>query len=149
MIEVVAATQVAASAETAWAVLTELDDYDDWNPFIRHARGSLEVGGEVHLRVRPRMLLPLAFNATITGRTEQRELRWHGHFGSEWLASGDHRFVIEPIDDHHCRFVQCETFGGALPQLAANLLEHEAKRGFEMMNRELAARAERLERIRG
>jgi hypothetical protein len=142
VIEVVAATEIAASAETVWRILTDLAEYPAWNPFIRHARGSLEVGGSVRVRVRPSLRIPLVFHATVLDRDEQRVLRWQGHVGSPWFASGDHVFVIEPVGRHHVRFEQRERFDGVLPRLASRLLEREARRGFEAMNRALAGRAQ-------
>ena len=145
MIEVVTSTEIAASAETVWRVLTDLAHYSAWNPFIRNARGSLEVGGSVRVRVRPSLRIPLVFHATVLDRDERHALRWRGHFGSEWLASGDHHFVIEPLGAHRVRFVQRERFDGWLPRIAPRLLERQTRRGFEAMNRELAAQAERAE----
>jgi uncharacterized protein YndB with AHSA1/START domain len=48
MIEVKAATEIDASAEAVWSVLTALEQFKTWNPFIRDARGTTEVGGEVY-----------------------------------------------------------------------------------------------------
>jgi hypothetical protein len=145
MIEVTATTEIAASAKTVWRILTELPAYAAWNPFIRRAAGSLEPGDTVHVRVRTRRGIPLGFRARISRRDEQRSLRWFGAFGAPWLGSGDHTFAIEPLDEHHVRFVQSEVFDGILPRLAPGLLEREVRHGFEAMNRELAARAERAE----
>jgi len=145
MIEVRAATEIAASADTVWRVLTELAEYRAWNPFIRRARGSLEVGETVRVRVRTRRGIPLAFSARISERSDRRALRWRGRFLASWLGSGDHRFAIEPLGEQRVRFEQAEVFDGVLPRLARGLLEREVRHGFEAMNRELAARAERAE----
>ena len=140
-IEVRARIEIAASAATVWRVLTDLSAYPAWNPFIRHARGSLEPGGEVRVRVRPQLGIPLAFRARVMHREERRELRWYGTFGGRWLASGDHRFTIRPSDGGVV-FEQSEIFGGYLPRLARKLLERQALAGFEAMNRALAYHAE-------
>lgn len=145
MLEVNAATEIAASPEAVWSVLMDLDHFKSWNPFIRNAAGSTEVGGTVHVRVRPSLGVPLAFRATVVARDDNRELRWRGHVGAPWLASGDHTFTIEPLDGGRVRFVQHETFAGVLPRLAAWLLAREAKRGFEAMNHALEARVHALE----
>lgn len=145
MIEVRASIDIAASADTVWNVLTDLAQYPAWNPFIRHARGSLALGGDVRVRVRPHLGIPLAFRARITHREEGRELRWRGTVGGRWIGSGDHDFVITPLDDHRARFEQVEVFDGIVPHLGARVLEREARLGFEAMNRALADRAERAE----
>lgn len=141
MIEVNAATEIDAPAEAVWSVLTELDQFKAWNPFIRDARGSTEVGGEVRVRVRPSLGVPLVFHAKVLAREDNRELRWRGHVVAPWLARGDHSFTIEPIGERRVRFVQHETFSGLLPWLASRLIAREAKRGFDAMNDALEARA--------
>lgn len=140
MIEVNAATEIDAPAEAVWSVLTALDQFKAWNPFIREARGTTEVGDEVRVRVRPTLGIPLAFRARVISREPNRELHWLGHVGAPWLARGEHWFTIEPIGERRVRFVQRETFSGLLPWLGARLLRREARRGFEAMNDALEAR---------
>lgn len=134
---------IDAPAATVWSILVDLPRYPEWNPFIRRAWGSLDVGGTVHVRVSPPSKLPLRFAAEILHRDEDRELHWRGTMGGAWLGSGDHRFVIEPIGDRRVRFTQTERFEGLLPRLVRPLLAREARAGFDAMNRALAARAER------
>lgn len=141
MLEIKAATEIDAPAEAVWSVLTELEQFHTWNPFIREASGTTEVGGTVHVRVRPSLGGRLGFQATIVERTDNRALRWRGHVGAPWLACGDHTFTIEPLGEHRVRFEQRETFSGVLPRLARRLLAREARRGFDAMNRALEARA--------
>jgi len=147
MIEVRATEEIDAPAEAVWSVLTELDRFQSWNPFIRQARGSTEVGEMVHVRVRPSLGIPLAFHAKVVSVTPNRELRWRGHVLSRWLAAGDHTFAIEPMANGHVRFVQRERFTGILPWLGARLLAREAKRGFDAMNHALAERVLERERL--
>jgi hypothetical protein len=142
MIEIIASCDIDAPAEAVWSVLTDLDQFQTWNPFIRSAAGSTEVGGHVRVRVRPLLGVPLVFRATVYERENHRALRWRGHVGAPWLACGDHTFTIEPLADGRSRLVQRETFTGIVPWLAGRLLAREAKRGFDAMNRALAARAE-------
>ncbi len=53
MTSLTVAIEISASAERVWNVLTDLEHFGDWNPFIREASGSLAVGGTVHVHVRP------------------------------------------------------------------------------------------------
>lgn len=145
MTEVTVATDIAASADKVWEVLTQLGEYRAWNPFIRDATGSLEVGDRVHVNVHTALPVALEFDAKIVGRQEGRVLRWRGSFGRTWIGTGDHEFLIEPLDEHHARFTQRERFTGLLPWLTGRVLAREVKRGFEAMNAALAAQAERAE----
>ena len=141
MIEAVASIEIPASPKAVWRVLTDLAHYPEWNPFIRHASGNLEVGETLRLRVRPALGIPLVFHARITELQEYRRLRWRGTFGGAFLGSGVHSFVIEPLDEGRVRFEQRELFDGLLPWLARDLLVRQAEDGFSRMNRQLAARA--------
>ncbi len=141
MVDVAATTEIAAPAHAVWSVLTDFARYAAWNPFIRRARGTSTPGDDVHVRVRSSFGLPLAFRATVLDSEADRELHWRGHVLAPWLASGEHWFAIEPIDEQHVRFVQREQFTGLLPRLAARLLAREARRGFQAMNAALASRA--------
>lgn len=140
MLEINAATEIDASAEAVWSVLTALDQFKIWNPFIRDASGDLRVGGEVQVQVQPSLGIPLKFHAEVLSREDNRELHWRGHVVAPWLASGEHWFTIEPIGERRVRFVQRETFSGILSWLGARLLRREARRGFEAMNHALEAR---------
>lgn len=141
MIEISYATDIEAPAKDIWRVLTDLPAFHAWNPFIRRARGSTELGGTVHVRVRPSLPVPLRFAAKIIENKPGSSLRWRGKFLSRWVAAGDHTFALEPIDGERTRFVQTERFTGILPWLASKLLVREAGRGFAKMNRALADRA--------
>ena len=145
MRDIIVDTAIAAPADRVWRILTELSRYPEWNPFIRRARGSLSVGGTVHVRVKAALGIPLRFRARILVCEPGRELRWRGQVGGAWLAMGEHSFRIDPIDEGHVRFVQHERMAGLLPRLLAGLFAREVRRGFAAMNRELAARAERAE----
>lgn len=141
--EIVVSTDIAAPPAVVWSVLTDLEHYRDWNPFIREASGSLDVGGTVKVRVKTPMGLPFRFSATVLSRTDGRELRWKGHLGAPWVAAGEHAFVLEPLPGNRTRLVQREEFSGVLPPATRPLLEAETRKAFERMNEALRARAER------
>lgn len=140
MLEVRAATDIDAPPAAVWRVLTDLPRFAKWNPFIREASGSPEVGGTVRVRVQPSLRIPLAFRAKVTAR-DDHELRWRGHVLAPWLAAGDHVFEVTALPNGRSRFVQVERFTGLLPWLAKRLLATEAKRGFDAMNEALAREA--------
>jgi hypothetical protein len=142
MIDVTVSTEIAAPAERVWSVLTDLRQFSAWNPFIRRARGSTNLGERVHVRVQPSLRIPLAFSATILACKPNKLLRWRGKMGLALLGSGDHTFAIEQISAGRVRFVQREAFRGLLPWLGARLVRREAARGFTAMNEALRARAE-------
>ena len=42
---------IAASPETVWSILTDLEAYADWNPFITQASGEVTVGTRLVSRI--------------------------------------------------------------------------------------------------
>jgi hypothetical protein len=143
MIELHVATEIDATPEAVWDVLTNLPRYRDWNPFIREASGTIGVGHQVCVHPRTSLGLGLVFRPTVIVCEEPHVLRWRGHFLSPQLASGEHTFAIDAIGHGRVRLAQHMIFDGALTTLAAPLILREARRGFEAMNRALAWRVER------
>ncbi len=43
--------EIQASPEKVWQILTDLDKYPEWNPFIHHAVGKAQVGDAVDITV--------------------------------------------------------------------------------------------------
>lgn len=145
MLDVCSSIDITASPGTVWDILMDVRRYRDWNPFIRKAWGSLEIGEHVHVRVRSSLGLRLPFRATVLARCDRRDLRWRGHFLASWLACGDHTFTLEHAGPGRVHFEQREVFTGLLPGLVARLLAAETQRGFDAMNRALKQRAEDAE----
>jgi len=142
MIEVRATTEIAAPAAVVWRNLVELCDFHAWNPFIREAYGSTDIGGTVWVRVKTSFGLPLAFHARVIDSEPEHELHWLGHVVAPWFGAGEHWFTIEPIGDARCKFEQRERFTGIVPRLLGRLAAPEVQHGFDAMNHALAARAE-------
>ena len=72
---------IHATPERVWAILTDFDNYRNWNPFIRSVTGEVAVGNTITARLEP----------PGTGRDDDktellvfetnRELRWLAYFG--------------------------------------------------------------------
>lgn len=41
--------EIQASPDKVWEILTNLDQYPDWNPFIHHAIGAAKLGEKVDI----------------------------------------------------------------------------------------------------
>jgi uncharacterized protein YndB with AHSA1/START domain len=53
MRELTAEIEIAASPDRVWEVLTDLDAYPAWNPFIRRASGELREGARLEVVIQP------------------------------------------------------------------------------------------------
>jgi hypothetical protein len=132
---------IAAPPERVWAVLTDLDAYEHWNPFIVASQGEVRVGGRLRNRMHPPDGRATTFKPVVTIAEPPRTFEWLGHAGIPGVFEGRHRFELEPTDAG-THLVHSEDFTGVLIRPALGFLNGKTRRGFEEMNAALKARAE-------
>ena len=135
--------EIQAAPEKVWQVISELDKYPEWNPFIHHAIGKAKIGEKVDITFKTEAK-EMTLHCIVIKVEPNRELRWKYHVGLNALFSGEHSFVIEPIDANHVRFVDREVFNGLLVPLQIKDIDTNSKHGFEAMDQALKERAERI-----
>ena len=133
--------EIQASPEKVWKILTDLEKYPEWNPFIRHAIGKTEIGKTVDIDFAPDSK-GLKLHCTVVVAEPNRQLCWNYHVIFPGLFRGEHSFCIEPMRDNQTRFIDREIFYGWLVPLQAKDIDTNTKRGFEAMDKALKARAE-------
>jgi hypothetical protein len=134
--------EINASAQKVWRVLTDFGAYADWNPFIRRLGGEISVGARLQVYIQPSGGKGMSFRPTVLVAEPNQELRWLGHLWFPGIFDGEHSFSIEPHGEGRVRFVQQERFKGLLVPFLSKMLDRDARRGFEEMNRALKQRAE-------
>lgn len=128
-----------APPERVWEELTDLESYEEWNPNITFAAGSLEEGAEVDLRVQPTYGRERSIRVTVTEVDPARKLQWVGAVGGRWLFEGQHTFELHPLDGDRTRFVNRERVSGVTAPI---VVRDGASRAYKAMNRALASRVE-------
>jgi hypothetical protein len=133
--------EIQASPEKVWHILTDLDKWPDWNPFITRAIGKPQLGEKVNITAGsgPKVMV---LHCTVTKVEPNHELTWKYHVGLPMLFQGEHSMRIEPAGEGHVRFVDREVVTGLLVPLQAKNIDTNSKRGFEAMDQALKARAE-------
>ena len=125
-------------------VLTDLERYAEWNPFVLEAAGEAAVGAQLRVRIRPEGGRAMTLRPTVTAVDPGRRFAWLGRlWGVPGLFEGAHRFELEPVDGG-TRLVHAEDFRGMLVPLMTGSLEKGSRAGFEAMNAALARRAEKI-----
>lgn len=139
--ELLTEIDIDAPPETVWSILTALEDYPDWNPFVVSAVGSVAVGE----RLRNRLQLPgrraMTFKPTVTEVDGCSVFEWLGHLGFPGIFDGRHRFELQP-NPRGTRFLHSESFTGVLVRPLRRSLDTSTRNGFEAMNSALKTRAE-------
>jgi len=131
--------------EATWTVLTDLQAYPEWNPFIEKVEGELRVGAKLDVRLQPVDERGITMHPTVLAAEPGRELRWIGHLMIPGIFDGEHRFRIEEAGPGRVRFAQTERFGGVMvPLLWKKLRDGGTAKGFRAMNEALARRVAEL-----
>lgn len=143
MNELYSEIEIKATAEQVWQILTNFADFPQWNPFLRRAEGTFEVGAKFEVEIQPPEGSGMTFKPTFIKVDPNRELRWLGHLFFTGLFDGEHIFTIEPMDTNRIKFIQREEFRGILASLMLRFIGKNTLRGFEAMNQALKDKAEK------
>ena len=133
--------QIKASPEKVWSILTNLEQYTDWNPFIKKVIGKPQVGEKLEVCISPPNGREMVFKPTVKSVIKNSEFSWLGRFLLPSIFDGKHIFTIYK-NKNGCLLVQKEEFSGLLVPLMWNSLEKSTREGFERMNNALKQRAE-------
>ena len=133
--------EIEAPPVVVWSVLTDLDSYADWNPFVVSSQGSVAVGEKLTNRMQQPGGKAMTIRPKVTEVEPERVFEWLGHIGFPGVFDARHRFEIEPTSTGS-RFTQSEAFNGVLVRLMKKSLDTKTMRGFEAMNTALKTRAE-------
>ena len=138
-----ATTVINAPLTAVWRVLSDGQQYADWNPFITVVSGDLAPGSRPTLRITPPGKRGSTFRPRILHASAEEGLRWLGRLILPGLCDADHEFRLTSSTDGRTQLVQRETFRGVLVPLLAGMLE-PTRQGFEAMNSALRQRVEAL-----
>jgi len=160
MKEIYTEIEINASARIVWNILTDFDNFPNWNPFIQKISGDLREGAQIEAFLKPpknyrffgqaktnSFCKPpnsngMKFKPKILAYKPEEELRWLGNLWIPKLFDGEHSFIIEKISENKVLFIQKEKFSGLFVPFFSGLLK-DTKSGFEMMNMALKKEAEK------
>ncbi len=134
--------EIDASPEAVWSVLTDLESFQEWNPFVVSSSGIVAVGARLTNRIEPPGGRAATFRPTVTEVEEARVFEWLGRLGIPGIFDGRHRFELHPLPEGGTRLVHTEQFRGLLVRPMRGSLDGAALAGFEAMNAALKARVE-------
>lgn len=143
------AIEIRAPLEVVWGVLTDFAAYPEWNPHIRRVLGTVKQDARIALHTKPPGGRMIVMRPTVVTWQPPHELRWRGKFIVGSLFTGEHGFRLDEIGASRVRFLQDETFSGALVPFYARLRLRRTRRGFDETNEALRDRAENLAAIDG
>ena len=129
---------INASKEKIWKILTDFENYPEWNSFIKSVTGEVKVGKQIKIK-----LQGMTFKPIILIFNENSELKWLGRLWFKGIFDGEHKFKLTDNGNGTTNFEQSEIFSGILVKLFSKSLDKDTKNGFEQMNKELKLHAEK------
>lgn len=142
MYEIHTSIDINAPLQRVWQILSNTQDYPQWNPFIREVSGTLAVGQQLVVNIHPPGSNSMRFKPTVLVLKQQQELRWLGKLLFSGIFDGEHYFKLQALNDQQTRLLHGESFKGLLVPLLKKSLEKDTTSGFAAMNAALKARAE-------
>jgi hypothetical protein len=134
---------INATPEKVWTILTNFDNYPNWNPFIKSIKGEVKVGKKITVRIEPPNAKGMTFKPRVLVFIANKELRWLGHLLFAGLFDGEHKFELVDNGNGTTTFIQSEKFKGILEPLFKKTININTKNGFALMNEKLKERAEK------
>lgn len=128
---------INATPNKVWEILTDFNNYPNWNPFIKSIEGNLVVGGKLKANIQPPNSSAMTFKPTVLTNKENKEFSWLGHLLVKGLFDGLHQFELIENQNNTTTLIQSEKFSGLLVPLFKKQLLTNTKAGFENMNQQL------------
>ena len=135
---------VKATAERAWHLLLDFNNYSQWNPFIRQINGAPNVGTKLETHLQTAGGKKRIYRPTITKVEPYHELRWYGKSFIPGIFNGERIFTIETRETNHILFLHREIFTGLGVTLAGDRLDKDMNQSFEKMNRAFKTKLEEV-----
>jgi len=133
---------IKASPEKAWKILTDFNNFSQWNPFIHKINGDPKVGTKLKIHLHTSGGKNRTYQPTVTKIEPNRELRWYGKSIIPGFFNGERIFTIDSFETNHVHFVHKEIFTGILVNIIGNSLDKDMYQSFTNMNEALKQRAE-------
>jgi hypothetical protein len=126
-----AATEINASPEKIWGILTDGAKYTEWDPGIVSLAGKIAPGEKltIYAKISPNR----AFKVTVSEFTPNRKMVWSSGMPLG-LFKGERTFSLEPQENGSTKFDLKEVFtglllpliGGSIPDLSSTFAEFAA-----------------------
>ncbi len=132
---------INAPKEKVWSILTNLEAFETWNPFLVKSKGTVAPGARLENTMKNG-------DSTMTFRPKVLTVKPNEYFdwlGSLWvrgLFDGHHYFKIEETGPGQVNLIHGENFSGILSGMILKKIGEETRQNFIRMNQALKALAE-------
>lgn len=139
--EIKTAIDIQATPQIVWNILTDFENYPNWNPFITAINGKIKIGNSITVNIHPPNGSSMTFKPKIISHIENKELRWLGSVIFKGLFDGQHTFELIDNGNGTTTFIQSEIFTGIFVKF---FNPEKTKNGFHTMNQKLKEISENI-----
>jgi hypothetical protein len=132
---------INATPEKVWAILTDFQNFPQWNPFIVKLEGKPELNARLRAELKNGKGTSV-FKPKVLVADKNKAFEWLGSLPVPGMFNGHHYFRIEPLANGQIKFIHGEEFTGLLAGLIMNQIGETTRAGFISMNKALKERAE-------
>lgn len=142
MKEIKAEIKILASAEKVWNIISEFQNYSQWNPIIKKITGEPKVGTKIGVHLTTVGGKNRVYHPKIIKVEAPHEIRWYGKFFSSAIFSGERVLTIDKISETEVNFTNKEIFSGLGVKFSPKKMEEDILASFEAMNNSLKKKIE-------
>lgn len=134
--------EIDAPASAVWEVVSDLERWPEWHPFVSRVKGTLRVGETVLLQKGADAVRSITVKQSVASVEQETEFRLVGRLGLRGLLDNEHRFRVEEIDAATSRFLHGQAFRGFLVRMLIRKRGQSSYEVFDEINEALKRRVE-------
>lgn len=134
---------IDSTTEKIWTILTNFEEYEQWNPFMTKVIGNANLGSKIEVNIKTISGKKRTYFPIITRYETNKELRWKGKSFLPGIFDGERIFLLEKFNDCKILFSHKEIFSGLGVRLVRNKLDESLRESFVRMNEALKVRSEK------
>ncbi|MCP4438054.1 MAG: SRPBCC domain-containing protein [Aureispira sp.] len=136
---------IQAPIQDVWAVLSDFENYDQWNPFTPRIDIKNEIGSKVglHVRLNPKSNKTMLQQETLLTWEEGKKLEWG--IQDAWYVKTVRVQLLTALDKNTTEYYTSDLFEGPLTGLILLLYRNKIQIGFDDVCQGLKKQVESLQ----
>ncbi len=135
--------EIAAPLTKVWNILTDFNNWKQWNPIVKQARGVASLGSKLSITMCGKDgKASNKYSPVITTFEEPKSFRWRAQMMAGFLFTNDKVFALEEIASG-TRLIHIEGFSGILVPMFWSKLNQGVLPMLKSMNDALKVKAEK------
>ena len=136
--------EISAPPEKVWAIIADVNKWQDWSPIINKSSGSVSEGSKLNITMKGKVEGEDGpqYSPTITKLDRPKFFRWRDYMLTGFLFTNDKIFELE-ASSSGTRLIHKELFKGLLAPLFCDHMETGVPPMLNAMNKALKELAEK------